>query len=107
MLNSETVAFQLDSGYFPDPSSLRGGSGNETTLKLKQPKLNQPGFLQCTIVYVDPATKADRLSTISAFPTREKPSCASVTLPPESSTTETHFYARFMNAHTVQILNNL
>jgi len=33
MLNSETVAFQLDSseqGYFPDPSSLRGGSGNET-----------------------------------------------------------------------------
>jgi len=33
LLNSETVAFQLDSseqGYFPDPSSLRGGSGNET-----------------------------------------------------------------------------
>jgi len=33
LLNSETVAFQLDSseqGYFPDPSSLQGGSGNET-----------------------------------------------------------------------------
>ena len=33
-MNSETVAFQLDSseqGYFPDPSSLRGGSGNETS----------------------------------------------------------------------------
>jgi len=39
LLNSETVAFQLDSseqGYFPDPSSLRGGSGNETRKTCEQ-----------------------------------------------------------------------
>ena len=33
-MNSETVAFQLDSseqGYFPDPSFLQGGSGSKTS----------------------------------------------------------------------------
>ena len=41
------------------------------------------------------ATKADRLLTVSDFPTREKPLCAFVTLPPELSTAESHYYARF------------
>jgi len=43
---------------------------------------------------------------ISTFPNREKPSCAFVTLTPEFVTAETRYYARFLNAHSAQILNN-
>jgi len=54
----------------------------------------------------DVSYKADRLSTISAFPTREKPSCTSMTLSPEFSTAGTRYYACFLNAYSVQIHNN-
>ena len=50
--------------------------------------------------------KVVALQLVPSQPEKSHDSCASVTLPPEFSTAEIRYYARFLNAHTVQILNN-